>query len=43
MLVACQQDHEVQIFRINKKTGYLTNTDKTLRLNNLEPVCILIR
>lgn len=43
MLVACQQEHEIQIFRINKKTGFLTNTDKTLKLNNLEPVCILIR
>lgn len=43
MLVACQQDHLIQIFKISKKTGFLTNTDKFLKLNDLEPVCILIR
>ena len=43
LLVACQLDRRIQIFKINNKTGFLTNTDKTLELNNLEPSCIIIR
>lgn len=38
LLLASRDDHKVQIFKINKKTGMLTNQLKDISLN--KPVCI---
>ena len=43
MFVSCQKGHEVQVFKINKKTGFLSNTNKALTLSELEPSIVLIR
>ncbi len=42
MFVACQKDEVIQIFRINKTNGLLTNTGKSIPLNGLEPSCVII-
>ena len=38
MLVACKDEGMIQIFRINKKTGQLTDTGKSVAID--QPVCI---
>ena len=38
MLVACLDDNVIQIFNINKKSGLLTDTGKTILVD--QPVCI---
>ncbi len=43
MFVACQKDKKIQLFRINEKNGFLTNTKKTLNFINLEPSCIIVK
>lgn len=43
MFVCCQKDKTVQIFRIDKSSGYMTNTGKTIVFPDLEPSCILVR
>ena len=40
MLVACRDSNVIQIFNINKKTGLLTDTGKTILVD--QPVCIRI-
>ena len=43
MFVCCQKDRLVQIFRVDKSSGYLLNTGKTISFPDLEPSCILVR
>ena len=43
MFVCCQKYKAVQIFRIDKSSGYLSNTGKMMLFPDLEPSCILIR
>jgi len=38
MLVACRDSNEIQIYYINKMTGLLTDSGKTIRVD--QPVCI---
>ena len=41
MFVCCQKYKAVQIFRIDKSSGYLSNTGKMMMFPDLEPSCIL--
>lgn len=43
MFVACQKDKCVQVFKINKKTGFLSNTKKALTFSDLEPSVVLAK
>lgn len=43
LFVCCQKDKIVQIFRTDRKSGYLINTGKTITFTDLEPSCILVR
>lgn len=43
MFVCCQKDKLVQIFRIDRSSGYLLNTGKTITFPDLEPSCVLVR
>ncbi|MBP5391104.1 MAG: lactonase family protein [Bacteroidales bacterium] len=43
MFVCCQKYKAVQIFRIDKSSGYLANTGKMIMFPDLEPSCILVR
>ena len=43
MFVCCQKYKAVQIFRIDKSSGYLSNTGKMIMFPDLEPSCILVR
>ena len=43
LFVCCQKDKIVQIFRTDKKSGYLINTGKNIAFTDLEPACILVR
>lgn len=42
MFVACQKGREVQIFKIDDRTGLLTNTGKSLSFSDLEPSCVVV-
>lgn len=42
MFVCCQKDKTVQIFRIDKSSGYLINTGKEITFPDLEPSCVLV-
>lgn len=43
LFVCCQKDKIVQIFRTDRKSGYLINTGKSISFTDLEPSCILVR
>ena len=43
MFVCCQKDKLVQIFSIDRSSGYLVNTGKSISFPDLEPSCILVR
>ena len=43
MFVCCQKYKAVQIFHIDKTSGYLSNTGKIILFPDLEPSCILVR
>lgn len=38
MLVACRDTNEIQIFAVDKQTGLLSNTEKSIKLD--KPVCL---
>lgn len=43
LFVASQKDKMIQVFKINKDTGFMYNTGKSLNFNDLEPTCLLVR
>lgn len=43
MFVACQKDMSVQLYKVNKRTGHLMNTQKALTFTDLEPSIVLIK
>ena len=43
MFVCCQKYKAVQIFHIDKSSGYLSNTGKMILFPDLEPSCIIVR
>lgn len=43
LFVACQKEKCVQVFKINRKTGFLSNTKKTLTFSDLEPSFVLAK
>lgn len=42
MFVACQQGGVVQVFRIDKRSGFLEKAAKDIVFQNLQPSCVLV-
>ncbi len=43
LFVACQKERTIQVFKVNTKTGFLSNTQKHLTFPDLEPSVVLVK